>query len=85
MYTTDMYQGLLAETVTVTGASGDQINAFLARPLGPGPFPGMVLAHHIQIRQPWICYDHSKPVLPRRSRHPGGCSRQSPWRRRPPR
>ena len=28
MYTTDMYQGLLAETVTVTGASGDQINAF---------------------------------------------------------
>ena len=28
MYTTDMYEGLFAETVTVTGANGDQINAY---------------------------------------------------------
>lgn len=47
MYTTDMYQGLLAETVTMTGANGDHINAYMARPLGPGPFPAMVLAHHM--------------------------------------
>jgi len=47
MYRTDMYEGLLAETVTMTGANGDQINAFFARPLGPGPFPAMVLAHHM--------------------------------------
>jgi carboxymethylenebutenolidase len=47
MYTTDIYQGLLAETVSVTGANGNGINAYLARPLGPGPFPGMVLAHHM--------------------------------------
>jgi carboxymethylenebutenolidase len=47
MYTTDMKEGLHAETVMMTGANGDQINAFLARPLGEGPFPAMVLVHHM--------------------------------------
>ncbi len=40
MYTTDMNEGIHAETVTMLGANGDRINAFLARPLGDGPFPG---------------------------------------------
>lgn len=47
MYRTDMYEGLLAETVMITGPDGDSINAYFARPLGPGPFPAMVLAHHM--------------------------------------
>ncbi len=47
MYRTDMYEGMLAETVTVTGRDRDEINAYFARPLGPGPFPGVVLIHHI--------------------------------------
>ena len=47
MYTTDMNEGLFAETVTMIGANGDQINAYMARPLGDGPFPSMVLAHHM--------------------------------------
>ena len=47
MYTTDQYEGLIAETVSVTGANDDIINAYLARPLGSGPFPAMVLAHHM--------------------------------------
>ena len=47
MYTTDMHEGIHAETVTMTGANGDTINAYLARPLGDGPFPAMVLAHHM--------------------------------------
>jgi hypothetical protein len=34
MYTTDMYEGVHAETITMTGANGDSINAYLARPLG---------------------------------------------------
>ncbi len=46
MYQTNMYEGMLAETVTVPGAGGDIINAYFARPLGPGPFPGMVMVHH---------------------------------------
>lgn len=45
-YQTDMYEGMLAETVTVRGHNGEIINAYFARPLGPGPFPGVVLIHH---------------------------------------
>ena len=47
MYRTDMYEGMLAETVTVTGHNGDEIGAYFARPLGEGPFPGVVLIHHL--------------------------------------
>ncbi len=46
MYETDMYEGMLAETITMPGANGDLINAYFARPLGAGPFPGMVIVHH---------------------------------------
>jgi carboxymethylenebutenolidase len=46
MRTTDRYEGLLAETITVPGHGGDRIHAYSARPLGPGPFPGVVLFHH---------------------------------------
>ena len=31
-----MYQGLLAETVTIVGHNDDAIGAYLARPLGAG-------------------------------------------------
>ena len=47
MYITDTNEGLHAETVMTLGANGDTINAYLARPLGDGPFPAMVLAHHM--------------------------------------
>ena len=47
MYRTDMYEGMLAESVTVTGHNGDEIGAYFARPLGEGPFPGVVLIHHL--------------------------------------
>ncbi len=53
MYQTDMYEGLLAETVTMTGAGGTLIGAYLARPLGPGPFPGMVVVHHMPGWDEW--------------------------------
>ena len=38
MYQTDMYEGMVAETITMHGANGDVINAYFARPLGAGPF-----------------------------------------------
>jgi len=47
MYTTDQYEGMMAETVYIQGANGDTINAYYARPLGPGPHPGVVLIHHL--------------------------------------
>src|SRR5207245_4082726 len=46
-YTTDMYEGMLAETIMLPGHNGEIINAYYARPLGPGPFPGVVLIHHM--------------------------------------
>ncbi len=45
-YRTDMYEGMIAETVMVPGHDGSVINAYFARPLGSGPFPGVVLIHH---------------------------------------
>src|SRR6266849_10756095 len=45
-YRTDMYEGMIAETVTVPGHNSTIINAYFARPLGSGPFPGVVLIHH---------------------------------------
>jgi carboxymethylenebutenolidase len=40
------YEGMIAETVSIRGHNGDTISAYVARPLGPGPFPGVVLIHH---------------------------------------
>ena len=53
MYRTDMYEGMLAETVTIHGAKGDVINAYFARPLGTGPFPAMVVIHHLPGWDEW--------------------------------
>jgi len=53
MYQTDMYEGTLAETVVINGHHGDRINAYFARPLGAGPFPGMVLVHHMPGWDEW--------------------------------
>ena len=53
MYQTDMYEGMLAETVSIPGAGGDLINAYFARPLGAGPFPGMVMIHHMPGWDEW--------------------------------
>lgn len=42
-----MYSGLTADEITVSGHNGDEINAYLARPHGAGPFPGVVIIHHM--------------------------------------
>lgn len=46
MQTTDQYEGMIAETISVPGHHHEQIYAYMARPMGPGPFPGVVLFHH---------------------------------------
>ncbi len=48
-----MYDGMLAETVQITGEGGDLIAAYLARPLAPGPLPGVVIAHHMPGWDEW--------------------------------
>jgi carboxymethylenebutenolidase len=42
-----MYEGLLAESVAITGHAGDSVLAYFARPLGPGPYPGVLVVHHM--------------------------------------
>jgi carboxymethylenebutenolidase len=41
------YEAMLAETVYIRGHQGDQIDAYFARPLGAGPYPGVVVIHHM--------------------------------------
>jgi carboxymethylenebutenolidase len=42
-----MYDAILAETVTIAGDGGDQIEAYLARPMSPGPHGSVVVLHHM--------------------------------------
>jgi carboxymethylenebutenolidase len=42
-----MYEGMMAESVRITGHGGDEILAYFARPLGPGPYPGVLVIHHM--------------------------------------
>jgi carboxymethylenebutenolidase len=39
------YEGQIAETVTFPGDKGFQVEAYAARPTGPGPFGGVVVIH----------------------------------------
>jgi len=41
------YEGLLAETIRIAGHDGDEIGAYFARPLGSGPYPGVIVIHHM--------------------------------------
>lgn len=52
-YETNQYEGLIAETVMMAGANGEWINAYYARPLGPGPHPSIVLVHHMPGWDEW--------------------------------
>ena len=41
------YEALFAETVLMRGHQGDQIDAYLARPVGLTAAPGVVVIHHM--------------------------------------
>jgi len=49
-----------AETTTITGHGGDEIEAYLAQPLGGGPYGGVVVIHHMP------GYDRSSKEIARR-------------------
>lgn len=59
------YEGLLAETLTYPGANGDIINAYMARPLGHGPYPGVIVIHHMP------GWDEATKEITRRFAHHG--------------
>jgi carboxymethylenebutenolidase len=59
------YEALLAETVLMRGHHGDQIDAYLARPFGAGPYPGVVVIHHMP------GWDEATKEITRRFAHNG--------------
>jgi carboxymethylenebutenolidase len=48
------YEGMLAETIAFHAHKGDLGEAYYARPLGGGPWPGVVLIHHMPGWDEWI-------------------------------
>ncbi len=42
-----MDESLIAETISITGHGGEEIEAYLARPLGQDSFGGVVVIHHM--------------------------------------
>jgi len=60
-----VYEGMLAETVTMSAHGDDRIGAYLARPLGPGPYPGVLVIHHAP------GWDESTKEIARRFAHHG--------------
>jgi carboxymethylenebutenolidase len=44
---------MIAETLTIQGSNGDHVHAYFARPIGPGPYPGIVLLHHMPGWDDW--------------------------------
>ena len=47
------YEGQIAETLRIHGDKGDVIDAYGARPLGPGPFGGVLVVHHMPGWDEW--------------------------------
>ncbi len=41
------YQGLIAESVAYEAEDGEWISAYFARPIGPGPYPNVIVVHHM--------------------------------------
>jgi carboxymethylenebutenolidase len=44
---TDEYEGMIAEKINITGYNNELFPAYFSRPLGKGPFPGLVVIHHM--------------------------------------
>lgn len=48
-----MYQGMVADMVSIRGHGGDEVPAYFARPLAAGPLPSVVLIHHLPGWDEW--------------------------------
>lgn len=48
-----MYDAVMAETIRISGDQDTEIGSYFARPLGPGPYPGVVVVHHMPGWDDW--------------------------------
>ncbi|MCC6179748.1 MAG: dienelactone hydrolase family protein [Chloroflexi bacterium] len=46
-FSTGTEGGMIAGVQRIAGGNGDEVHAYIARPDGPGPYPGVVLLHHM--------------------------------------
>ncbi len=58
------YEGMIAETLRVHGHNDELIDAYGARPLGAGPFPGVLVVHHMP-----GCDEWTREVVRRMAQH----------------
>lgn len=74
-----MYESMLAETVRYPAHGGDVIDAYYARPLGAGPWPGVVVIHHGLGWDEW-----TREVVEKLARHGYATIAPSLWHREAP-
>src|SRR5262252_1451277 len=46
-FSTDTLGGIVAGVSMMTGGNGSEIHTYIARPDGTGPYPGVVMTHHL--------------------------------------
>lgn len=47
------YTGMTTETIQIKGHGGDAVDAYVAKPAGEGPFPGVIVVHHMPGWDEW--------------------------------
>lgn len=53
------YEGMSAEVISIRGHGGKDVGAYIARPLGPGPFPGVLFVMHAPGWDEW-CWEQTR-------------------------
>ena len=58
-FNTGDYEGMIAETVSISGHDGKSVYAYWSRPISKGPHPGLVLIPHMPGWDEW-CREASR-------------------------